>query len=119
MKRLINCAILSFILMLFSCDSTSQTPYQDFIKPNAIGMKNVEYSVLSGDSLTYLSNNSTGDTYILWVTQTPTFTPPLSLPVGWSVATPFYRTGAVFHFDPIDGWPLLMDENNNVWLKVH
>ena len=89
------------------------------MKPNAINMESVKYSIPVGGSVTYLSDNNNGSTYLLWVTQDSVFTPPINLPSGWSVYSPFYPIGGEFSFNPVNGWNLIMDDQNNVYLKIH
>jgi hypothetical protein len=110
--------ILIFALLI-SAQSFSQLPYTNFTKPNTLNMKTVTYTVPVGGSVTYLSNNNNGDTYIIWVSQTAVFCPPDQMPLGWSVSEAFYPIGGEFTYEVGLDWNLLMDEKINIWQQIH
>lgn len=110
--------ILAVALLLVGY-SHSQAPYTEFTMPNTINIKKVDYKPDSLNSIRYLVNNNTGSVYMLWVKSSQVYNPVSTLPLGWSTSRAYYEYADLFSFEPINGWVVLNDANQNTWVRQH
>jgi len=85
--------------------------------PNTLNVKECTFSPDSLNSNKYLSDPN-GRVYMLWVQSSPVFNPP-NLPVGWSIFTGYHVAGHSWTFEPVNGFLVLNDENQNTWIRYH
>jgi len=109
--------ILSTILFL-GLTVTAQTAYTEFTMPNTLNTKKCTYGTDSTGAIHYLVELGTGNVYMLWVQSSQIFNPPV-FPPNFSMFTGYYPTAKTWTFDPVNGWLVMNDTNNNTWIRQH
>ena len=95
-------------------------PFEIFKRKN-LQYERIEYSVEHGQSLYYLNNNNLHQNFLLWCVNADSFVAPLptQLPEGYSFQKVLYPIATKFTMHYRKDWSFIMDQNYNVYLRIH